>query len=91
MNLKSLTILLIVTTSSGCSLFEPTPYAPLCLERGVTLSDLTVEELDAINEIDSDLLLRIATNDVKLKSVITKYEALATAHNRIYGTNCEED
>jgi hypothetical protein len=91
MNLKILTILLIVTTSSGCGLFEPTPYVPLCLERDVTLSDLTVAELEAIRSIDEGLLIRIATNDVKLKSVITKYEALAEAHNRVYGTSCEAD
>jgi len=91
MKLKILTTLLIAITFSGCALFEPRPYAPLCLERGVVLSDLTVEELEAIRDIDPDLLVRIATNDVKLKSVITKYESLAEAHNRIYGTDCETD
>ena len=89
--LKVLTILLIVTTSSGCSLFRTTPYAPLCLDRDVTLQDLTIEEQRAIRDINPDLLVKIATNDVKLKSVITKYEELAEAHNRIYGTECETD
>lgn len=89
--LKVLTILGILTISSGCSIFKPTPYAPLCLERDVILKPISVEEQLFIRDENPDLLFRLAYNDEALKSVIKKYEAQAKQHNRIYGVDCEED
>ena len=74
---KVLTILVILTISSGCASVPTAP--PLCYPDRPVLEAISVDEQ---REIPADTLLKIGTNDAKLKSHIRVIERLLDEHNK---------
>lgn len=85
--LRVLTILLIVTTGSGCSLLKDRVREPLCLPTRPMLYDLSIEEQ---REIPEDTLEKVAINDARLKSHIKTIEGITEAHNQQFKAKCAE-
>lgn len=81
--MKVLLALAILTISSGCAhnLTEP-----LCLPDRPVLQPITVAE--QIN-IKPATLLKIADNDLALKSWVVTTERLVEAHNEQFKAKCE--
>lgn len=84
-NLKVLTILLIVTTGSGCSIFKDRIREPLCLPSRPVLLDLSIEEQRAM---EPDTLEKVAINDQRLKSHIKTIERITEEHNKQFKAEC---
>lgn len=85
--LQVLTILLIVTTSSGCSILKDRVLEPLCLPSRPLLYDLTIEEQAAM---DRDTLEKVAINDARLKSHIKTIEGITEEHNKQFKALCAD-
>ena len=82
--LKVLTILLILTTTSGCA----TSYVnPLCLPSRPALENITIEEQI---EIQPSTLIKIAENDSKLKEWVVTTERITRIHNEQFKATCIE-
>lgn len=84
---RLLTILLIVTTGSGCSIFKDRVREPLCLPSRPVLVDITVEEQRAMNPAT---LEKVAINDIRLKTHIKTIEEITEAHNEQFKAQCAE-
>ena len=82
--LRVLTILLIVTAGSGCSLFKDRVREPLCLPTRPVLMDISIEEQQAINE---ETLEKIGINDLRLKVHIKTIEE---EHNKQFKAECAD-
>ena len=89
--LKVLTICLILTISSGCSLFKDRLIEPLCLPDRPELESISIEEQTSIKHISPDLLRRVGENDLKLKSYIRTVDAVVSVHNEQFKVKCFGD
>lgn len=85
--LRVLTILLIVTIGSGCSLFKDRIREPLCLPSRPVLEDLTILEQRMMNP---DTLEKVAINDVRLKTHIKTIEEITAEHNTQFKAKCAD-
>ena len=84
-NLKALTILLIVTTFSGCSLFNNALVEPLCLPERPVLEDLSINEQ---SRIPSEILGKVGGNDLALKGHLVTIERIVETHNEQFKAQC---
>jgi hypothetical protein len=85
---KVLTTLAILTISSGCATSIPVE-GPLCLPTRPVLEEITrQEQLDIRDQVSADVLRRIGTNDLSLKSHIRVLEGTIRAHDEPLGS-CE--
>ena len=82
--LKVLTILLILTTTSGCANHF---INPLCLPHRPTLESVSIEEQI---EIQPSTLIKIAENDSKLKQWVVSVERITSIHNEQFKATCIE-
>ena len=80
--MKVLTIFLIATITSGCA---NTLVEPLCLPERPVLQDISIEEQI---EINPHTLLKVAENDLKLKSHVRRIERITEAHNEQFKAKC---
>lgn len=88
--MKVLTTFLILTIGSGCA--ATPPYSALCQPDRPDLEPLTLEEqvlVHSIKPTGPEILARIASNDLRLKSHIKLLEELITEHNKVYGSTCD--
>lgn len=86
--LKVLTTLLIVTTISGCGLFKDRVREPLCLPARPVLEDISVQEQVDLFSVNRDAMLKVATNDARLKNHIQTIEEITEAHNEQFKAKC---
>lgn len=86
--LKVLTTLLIVTTISGCSVFKDRVREPLCLPARPVLEDISGEEQAELFSVNRDAMVRIASNDIRLKNHIKTIEEITEAHNEQFKAKC---
>ena len=91
-NLQVLTILTILTTTSGCSLFKNNLVEPLCLPDRPILEVISIEEQRAIkDQVGKDTLRKVGTNDQALKAWVSTVERLAEVHNEQFKSKCFND
>ena len=81
--MKVLVVTTIISILSGCA----TVGEPLCLPSRPTLEPISIEEQIDINP---DTLIKLATNEKKLKSHISTIEAITIEHNRQFKAQCAE-
>jgi hypothetical protein len=80
------TLLILMITSTGCAINRE--VQPLCLPDRPELQSITVvEQLD----IQPSVLLKIADNDLKLKSWVTTVERITEVHNGQFKAKCLGD
>lgn len=77
----------LMTIGSGCTLLKDPIREPLCLPNRPYLLPITVEEQI---EINPQVLDKIATNDVRLKSHIKMIEDITIEHNKQFRAQCAE-
>lgn len=84
--MKVLTIFLILTIGSLTGCAATPPYAPLCTPDRPNLESISVPEQQ---QIEPEVLRKLASNDLRLKSHIKTLEDLIKAHNELYGVECD--
>lgn len=84
-SLKVLAIFLILITSSGCA---NRFIEPLCLPDRPDLEPISVAEQA---DIKPSTLLKIAENDLKLKSWVVTAERITEEHNEQFSAKCYRD
>lgn len=80
--MKRLILLVILTIiGSGCT----TLGEPLCLPSRPSLAPISIEEQI---EVPPSILIKVATNDAKLKSHIKAIERITSEHNKQFKAQC---
>ena len=82
--MKVLAILTIGSIVSGCASHIA---EPLCLPSRPVLEPISIEEQI---EINPDTLIKVATNDAKLKSHIRSIEQITEEHNKQFKAKCAD-
>lgn len=86
--MKVLTILVILTTlmlGSGCA---NTIIEPLCLPAPPALYPISIEEQI---EVPPSILIKVGTNDKRLKSWIKTTTRITDEHNKQFKAKCYEE
>lgn len=86
--LQVLTILTTLTIGSGC---QHNLIQPFCLPDRPELEAISVEAQRTLKKEYPEDLVKIAVNDIKLKSHIRTIERLSIAHNKQFKTKCFTD
>lgn len=70
---------------SGCATH---PASPLCLPGRPTLQPISIEEQSGVKP---STLIKIATNEEKLKSHVRSIERITEEHNKQFKAQCPSD